>query len=600
MTQNARGSSTVASEAHATETRPGSVSAGRRFPADLSRRQFALALLVILAVAIGLRTLFPVADPPWRPGVGVVWHDEGTWVHNARNRALFGAWKLDEWNPMYVTPVLTGLEYVSFSVAGVGLLQARLVPALLGTLSVLLLGLGVARAANRLAGAIAAMLLATSFVYVMYDRAATIEGTMIAFLVVSWYGYARAGNAPRWGLLAGAAAVVAYFTKASAVFFVGALGLDALLSLFVSMSRSASPASASLRRRAALYTLSGLAVAALVALVVFVLPNWTEYRFYNWQVSVTRKPAYSVRAVLDRASWLPIDSDFFTRMWPVLVIAAGAALGRLANWRSLVPAERLLLWWIGLGISELVLHDVQERRLVFLIPPMVALAGVVLGRDRRLVPTSLAASSPARTLAAAPIVFYALYMVAGALARLPFIYSVGPGVRAASGAAALLGLAFYATRRRVIAWLARQQWSVAAALVLALLLAAGDLAQFTQWAVGRTYKNYEAMRLVATWLPPGTVVHGKLANGLALESTIRPIFVGRGFGNYEDRRRRDDARYLLTYVSPSLGYESQAANSVVRDILDAYPRWRIVRTFPVRESPGGTDAAALIDKMPDR
>ena len=59
-------------------------------------------------------------------------------------------------------------------------------------------------------------------------------------------------------------------------------------------------------------------------------------------------------------------------------------------------------------------------------------------------------------------------------------------------------------------------------------------------------------------LPPGTLVHGKLANGLALENRIRPIFVGRGFGNYDDRKTRDDVRYILTYVAPSLGYESQA------------------------------------------
>ena len=56
-------------------------------------------------------------------------------------------------------------------------------------------------------------------------------------------------------------------------------------------------------------------------------------------------------------------------------------------------------------------------------------------------------------------------------------------------------------------------------------------------------------------LPPGTLVHGKLANGLALENGIRPIFVGRGFGNYEDRKQRDDVRYILTYVAPCIGYE---------------------------------------------
>ena len=48
--------------------------------------------------------------------VGVVWHDEGAWVHNARNRALWGVWRTDDWNPMYIAPVFTGLEYGAFRV----------------------------------------------------------------------------------------------------------------------------------------------------------------------------------------------------------------------------------------------------------------------------------------------------------------------------------------------------------------------------------------------------------------------------------------------------------------------------------------------------
>ena len=98
-------------------------------------------------------------------------------------------------------------------------------------------------------------------------------------------------------------------------------------------------------------------------------------------------------------------------------------------------------------------------------------------------------------------------------------------------------------------------------------------------------------------LPPGTLVHGKLANGLALENRIKPIFVGRGFGNYEDRKTRDDVRYILTYVAPSLGYESQARNPVIQDVLDAYPSHRIIMTFDVAETTTGHDRAALIDKF---
>ena len=110
--------------------------------AGISRLQGIALLLAIAALGLTLRVIFPAADPPWNPSVGVVWHDEGAWVHNARNKALFGAWTMDAWNPMYIAPVFTGLEYAAFKVFGVGVRQARLVSELTGFASVLLLAWG--------------------------------------------------------------------------------------------------------------------------------------------------------------------------------------------------------------------------------------------------------------------------------------------------------------------------------------------------------------------------------------------------------------------------------------------------------------------------
>src|SRR3954447_25451577 len=120
------------------------------------RSTMLMALIVIVAGA--LRVIYPAADPPWRSTVGIVWHDEGAWVHNARNKALFDAWTLDAWNPMYIAPVFTGLEYASFKMLGVGVRQARLVSELTGFLSVVLLAWGVSKAAGRIAAICAAAL----------------------------------------------------------------------------------------------------------------------------------------------------------------------------------------------------------------------------------------------------------------------------------------------------------------------------------------------------------------------------------------------------------------------------------------------------------
>ena len=489
-----------------------------------------------------------------------------------------------------------------------GLRQARLVSQLSGIVSVVLLGLGVAKLATRRAGLIAALLLATSYVTVMYDRAALMEASMVAWMVVAWWAYARSSTAPAWGVVAGVAALLAFFTKASAIFFLAALGLDAAMTLLPGYFLAAGPEpsrrsaqiqqpedEARIERQGAMWTLAGLGVGSLLAMALFVGPNWREYRFYNLQMSVTRKPSYTLRALMDRASWLPIIHDFFTRLWLVSIVAAGAALSVAARWRTRPPAERLLVLWIALGTLELILHDVgNERRLVFLIPPMVALAALAIGRDRRLLAPDVAELSRARALLWSPVVLFMLYVLIGAFVRLLNLYETRPGVRLSAAGALIVGIVIFATWPKVPRWLASEHWSPRAAWLLAGLLTLSGIAQVSQWASGRTYKNYEASRAVGRLLPPDTLVHGKLANGLSLENRIRPVFVGDHFGNYDDRLSRDDIRYILTYIAPREGYEGP----IIREVLAAYPHRRLIATFDVAESAGGADRAALFEKGP--
>jgi 4-amino-4-deoxy-L-arabinose transferase-like glycosyltransferase len=556
----------------------------------MSMRSFVAALLAVLMLAVTLRTIFPTADPPWRTTVGVVWHDEGAWTHNARNRALFGQWRLDAWNPIFLAPVFTGLEYASFATFGVGTWQARLVSMSLGSLAVLLLALGVTRVGGRLAGLTAAVLLATNYVYVMYDRAAIMESSMAAFVVMSWYGYVRAQRQPAWGLFAAVAAYLAYFTKAAAAFSLAALVLACVWSFFADRdSKDERP------RAAAMWTIAGLCIAGAIALAVFVLPWWSEYRFYNWQMSVTRKPSYDLKSLIDRVSWFPVLHDVFTRMWPVYVIGLIGWASRLVRWRHISAAERLLVLWVGVGCAEMILHDVgNERRFVFLLPAFVALASLTLARDFRLLPAEAASWTRARALLVLPLVLYLAYVAIGPLARLAYLYEVGPSARLTGVLAVIATALLYLAWPALMRWGSTSAWSARAAVALVTLIVVGNLVQFWQFAAERTYKNIEASRALGHILPPGTLVHGKLANGLDLENKIRPIFVGRGFGNYDDRLRRDDVPYILTYVAPREGYEGP----VILDVLQHYPQRHILCTFDVAETEGGHDRAALIEKGP--
>jgi hypothetical protein len=572
-------------------------------------RRFWWALAAIVLLAAVLRGLFPLADPPWRSTVGVVWHDEGAWTHNARNKALYGEWRQDEWNPVYIAPVFTGLEYGSFAAFGVGLWQARLVSQAAGVLSVLLLALGMRRVAGRGAALMAGALLATNYVYVMYDRAAIMEALMAAFIVASWYCVTRAERSPAFGALAGVFAVLAFFTKAAAAFYVGALVL-AVLSVppeggsrknpqGENPAQGESSVVSAFRRnpsRSAVWTLAGLAVGFAVIGAFFVLPHWSDYRFYNWQISVTRKPSYDLKAIVTRVTWFPILHDTFSRMWGALCLGVVGAWSVGRGWRRAGAAERLLLLWVGIGTLELLVHDVgNERRFVFLIPALVALASLVLARGS-LLGEDIAALPRSSILLLSPAILYCAYVLAGPVIRVAYLEEIyahllKKPVRLSAAAAVLATGALVAAWPRIARLLATR-WPPAVGAVLTILALIWNIGQFAGWAVHRTYKNYEASVELGRILPPGTLVQGKLANGLDLENRIRPLFIGHGFGNYADRKARADVRYILTYTDPETGYEGDQ----IVDVLAAYPGWRIIMKFPVAETRSGHDTAALIEK----
>ncbi len=591
----------------------------------MARRTFIIGLIAACCCGTVLRTLWLRSDPaPDNAGhVGVVWHDEGAWVHNARNKALWDTWRTDNWNPVFIAPVFTELEYVAFREFGVGTWQARTVPVASGLVAIAFLILGLNAVAGRRAAMIGAWLLATNYIFVMWNRAALMESTMTMFVVISWATYAMAEKRPRWGLVAGAAVVLAWFTKASAAFFLAAIVLDCCVTIAQGLirPRGSTPGVDSRGRRAAAwFTLVGMAIAGLAVVTFFVWPHRTEYFFYNVQMSVERKPAYTLNAFRSNASWLPINSDFFTRMWLALVAAAVAIAAIAAEWRTAKPAERLLVLWLAVGLLELVVHGAgEERYYVPLIPALIALASWYVGADRPRFTTALASPSRRRWIAA-PLLLGLGYLVLGSVLRIAFADDVKAGhvpvlggiVRAVFGDDLVAGHVHVAVNisaiaavalTAVIVWrwtrianlLSTRAVPAIAAVAFIAVSVGWNLFEYGAWAVNRRDANYQASLAVGRLLPPGTLVHGKLANGLSLENQIKPIFVGDHFGNFDDRLNRDDVRYILTYASPNFGYEGP----IIRDVLNHYPGKREIASFDVDET-GGPDRAALFDKFPGR
>ena len=210
--------------------------------------------------------------------------------------------------------------------------------------------------AGRRAALIGGVLLSTNYVFVMWNRAALLESPMIGLIVAAWGAYALAGKRPAMGALAGLFAVLAWFTKAAAAFFLAALVLDALWTLWLSRRPPAgfgvSHETAAADPRPALWTLAGIGLSAALIGLVFVLPNWSEYQFYNWQMTVTRKPSYTLKDFVDRASWLPIVHSLFTRTWLIVSGGSLALMAIVLGWQTAKPGERLLALWVVLGFRR--------------------------------------------------------------------------------------------------------------------------------------------------------------------------------------------------------------------------------------------------------
>jgi hypothetical protein len=258
---------------------------------------------------------------------------------------------------------------------------------------------------------------------------------------------------------------------------------------------------------------------------------------------------------------------------------------------------------VCLGLLELTVHNSgNERYYMMLTPALIALAATLAGSGAPWLPARLASASIKWKVLILPLVLVLGYLVAGTIVRNAFPDELAEGVykstvRISAGLSVLVALILVVWWRRAVTWMADIRISPVAAAALVAVTALWNLGLYGQWASNRGELNYQASVALGQVLPAGTLVQGKLANGMALDNQIRPIFIGNGFGNYDDRFERDDVRYILTYDLPEIGFESQRRSGLIPEILARYPNRQTIATFTVDET-AGADRAVLIDKHP--
>ena len=226
---------------------------------------------------------------------------------------------------------------------------------------------GCAAVAGRRAALIGGALLATNYVCVMWNRAALMEATMAAFIVVGWAAYALARAPAGLGRRSPASRrSLAFFTKASAAFFAGGARARCADDACLVAGTGACGRGRGRRRRAdrrrarRSCTLAGLALAAVAVLALVRLaaldrlPVLQLADVGDAQAELRPRGASSIARRGCRSSRLL--HAHVAASWPRPRSRCSAIVAAVAPAR---PAERLLVLWMLLGVART--HRARRR-----------------------------------------------------------------------------------------------------------------------------------------------------------------------------------------------------------------------------------------------
>src|SRR5512143_1419002 len=109
----------------------------------MSSRSLEVCLVVIiLALALNLRVIHLDADPSALISRDFI-TDEGQWAHNVRNTLAYRKFQVDDYNPAYTAYLYHQLLRIEVNAFGLSLITLRMLSALFGWLTVVVLFLWV-------------------------------------------------------------------------------------------------------------------------------------------------------------------------------------------------------------------------------------------------------------------------------------------------------------------------------------------------------------------------------------------------------------------------------------------------------------------------
>jgi 4-amino-4-deoxy-L-arabinose transferase-like glycosyltransferase len=232
-----------------------------------------LVVCAILGAALLLRVINLDADPSALISRDFI-TDEGWWAHNARNALFYSEWRIDEYNlGLYSAYLYNLLLYFTFKLFGISFTTLRMLSALCGWLTVLLLFLLVRREISTRAALFASALLGFCNLHIVYSRTGFTESVMVFFLALTLWLWSLRRAHYFFALIAGVSLGLMVVTKITAIYLVPGLVLAV----------AAAAIRQSVSRREALLFLSGTGLAGAAYGVLFIVPNFGDWLRFNLQ-----------------------------------------------------------------------------------------------------------------------------------------------------------------------------------------------------------------------------------------------------------------------------------------------------------------------------
>lgn len=350
------------------------------FLEELFKPPFLYILLgVIILLGAYLRFSYLSADPP----TDLSWSlspytDEGAIAINARDKVLFGQWKMDDFFRMGISSLLSAIYFFIFKLFGIGFIQIRVLPVLTSLGSILLVFFLLKREKSIYSAVFSSFFLSITYIYIMHNRLALEETSLLFFLLLSLL-FLQLGKDKRfYFLLSGFTFVLAVlFVKISGLFFLFIMFLEFVRWIWMEKEEKKKKLWQSLS-----YFVLGFAGGLIIWLLLVLLPYKNAVIGYI-QAGALKSPAgnaANLGAYLRGIITLGISDKLFPRLFFIFIFSFLYILYWVRNIgekiKSSTSMEFVSVCWVVFGIIFLSYPNYHPIRYqLLLVPPLCILAG---------------------------------------------------------------------------------------------------------------------------------------------------------------------------------------------------------------------------------